>query len=203
MVIFIFVAAIFGGGAVVVVILRSFIRGTRIPYFHTIFCLTFLYDIHPHPTWWYLTFIIYLFDVCPVRPFYSCFTFMFSVIRFFFSSSTFHLFFTSIFTSSRNLKHLSRFFCCFCTNEAVLCSCCVTQCHAMLHCVFDFFPCCHCCSFYHHTRLQHIISSSFSNSTSTLILSLSLTNTHQMVFHPLSLSFPLKKKRVEHFAGHF
>lgn len=33
--------------------------------------------VHSHPTWWYLTFIIYLFDVSPFPFFYSCFTFMF------------------------------------------------------------------------------------------------------------------------------
>lgn len=52
--------------------------------------------VHSHPTWWYLTFIIYLFDVSPFPFFYSCFTFMF--LAFFIS-------FPFPYSTTWNLRH--------------------------------------------------------------------------------------------------
>lgn len=134
-------------------------------------------DTHIHPTWWYLTFIIYLFDVSPFPFFYSCFTFMF--LAFFIS-------FPFPYSTSWNLRHQdvpSSFFSHLLYKWTVVLLC--------LLCLSLLF------SLSSH-RLQ--LSISYRS------LSLLHTRAHfslQFIYHPLSLSpfhfYPASKRSEEHF----
>lgn len=134
-----------------------------------------------HPTWWYLTFIIYLFDVSP-------FPFFIHV-----SLLCFWLFFISFpfpYSTSWNLRHQdvpSSFFPHLLYKWTVVLLC--------LLCLSLLF-----------SLSSHRLQRSISYRSVSLLLTHRHTHAHfllQFIYHPLSLSpfhfYPASKKNEEHF----